>query len=159
MRAKIFRVSGYIVEYDRLNFSEKEDVERLMFEGWYNFVPQQVHIEESEEFELEDENLKVLKDNCDMAILEKHFERAENSTAYGREVVIGGTYKHFKKGKLVKVLAVSRHSERPNEITVVYECSNGVFNRPIDMFLSEVDHEKYPDAKQKYRFELVEVEE
>lgn len=78
-----------------------------------------------------------------------------------RQVVIGGTYRHFK-GFIAKVLTVAIHSET-QELLVVYECTgkgdcdhaDGIYARPIEMFLSEVDHEKYPDVKQKYRFELI----
>ena len=73
-----------------------------------------------------------------------------------REIKVGQKYRHFK-GALVEVIAIAKHSET-NELLVIYihHDTNQVWARPIDMFLGEVDHNKYKDVKQKYRFELEE---
>ena len=69
-------------------------------------------------------------------------------------------YRHFK-GNCYKIIAVGHHSETKERMVVYYDTSgkNSTINdpciRPLDMFMSEVDHEKYPDVKQKYRFEKV----
>ena len=69
-------------------------------------------------------------------------------------------YKHFK-GKRYLILAVGHHSETGEKMVIYRNIAdeNSSFDdpciRPLDMFMSEVDHEKYPDAKQKYRFEKV----
>lgn len=71
------------------------------------------------------------------------------------EVKVNRVYKHFK-GDLYLVEDIAINSET-NEKYVVYRALYGdnlLYIRPYDMFISEVDHEKYPDIKQKYRFEL-----
>ena len=80
-----------------------------------------------------------------------------------RQIQIGGAYRHFK-GFTAKIITVATHTET-GESLVVYECNgkavnsnheDGIYARPLEMFLSEVDHDKYPDVRQKYRFELIE---
>ena len=74
-----------------------------------------------------------------------------------REVTVHGIYRHFK-GKYYIVEGIAKHSET-KEPMVVYRHLYGdksLCVRPLDMFLSEVEHEKYPDVKQKYRFEEAE---
>ncbi len=70
-----------------------------------------------------------------------------------RELKIGGTYRHFK-GNLYVVEGTATDSETGQPL-VLYrpKAGGGLWARPLGMFLSEVDREKYPAATQKYRFE------
>ena len=80
----------------------------------------------------------------------------------------GDIVQHFKREMLdeeecktnkylYEIIGTATHSETRESMMVyksLYE-DGGMYVRPLDMFLSEVDHRKYPDVKQKYRFEKV----
>ncbi|MBO4813211.1 DUF1653 domain-containing protein [Candidatus Saccharibacteria bacterium] len=74
-----------------------------------------------------------------------------------RELVIHGVYRHFK-GNYYLVEDIATHSETKEDM-VVYRPLYGdghLYVRPIEMFLSRVDTDKYPNMNQKWRFELQE---
>lgn len=86
---------------------------------------------------------------------------------------VGDIVQHFKreylKGNwvdssskyLYKIIGFAQHSETKEKFVIYQalykdeksEVNFGLYARPYDMFMSEVDHYKYPDIKQKYRFE------
>ena len=76
----------------------------------------------------------------------------------------GEVWRHFK-GKHYKIICIGHHSETKEKMVVYGWCfgTNKGYTlyrrepciRPLDIFMSEVDRVKYPDVKQKYRFEKV----
>ena len=91
-------------------------------------------------------------------------------------MIPGDIVQHFKRELLgdtentlylYKILEIAEHTETKEKLVIyqaLYEDASkgihfGVFARPYDMFMSEVDHNKYPNIKQKYRFELYKKEE
>lgn len=103
-----------------------------------------------------------------------NIERSDRYYGGDRKLEAGDIVQHFKRETvkdkehsmeyLYIIEAIATHTET-NEKLVVYRALYkddekgvhfNVFARPYDMFMAEVDHEKYPDIKQKYRFELFE---
>lgn len=71
-----------------------------------------------------------------------------------KDSMVGRRYKHFK-GRIYIVTDIAVHTES-DEIMVIYKCFADPFVtwcRPLTMFTSDVDREKYPNVKQKRRFE------
>lgn len=76
------------------------------------------------------------------------------SREYYKDLMVGKRYRHFK-GTIYIVTDIAVHTET-NSLMVVYKDFKNpslVWVRPLQMFLSEVDKDKYPNVKQEYRFE------
>ena len=76
-----------------------------------------------------------------------------------RKIKLNTIYRHFK-GDLYLVMDIVIHSETKEKM-VLYKGLYGdclTYVRPLEMFLSEVDHVKYPNVIQKNRFEEMIIE-
>ena len=73
-------------------------------------------------------------------------------------IQIGRIYRHFK-GDYYLVEAVSKDSETNTDMVIYRKLygDGGLWVRPLSMFLSKVDRDKYPEVSQEYRFQLQEI--
>lgn len=156
--ARIYRVSGYVLDKTDVFPTEKNAKDAIKFYSELNGINfRQLHAEGSVNFILDGKS-KLHDPNCDMAEYEKLFVDNMPVNFEKDRVIVGKVYKHFK-GNKVLVIAISRNTERINDVSVVYECEDGrIWNRPYNMFISKVDKEKYPDVDQEYRFEMLDEE-
>lgn len=85
--------------------------------------------------------------------MNEKMKKQQLAEQYKKEMV-GFRYRHFKGGVYL-VTDIAVHSES-DDLMVIYKSFDNtayVWARPLEMFLSEVDHEKYPEVEQKMRFE------
>jgi hypothetical protein len=93
--------------------------------------------------------------------MERNFNKGDIVKHFKREKMTEEQLKEEPNLYLYEIIGIARHTENKEEV-VVYkplyqtEVMNGVdfVVRPLEMFMSEVDHAKYPNIAQKYRFEL-----
>lgn len=141
--ANIIRFDGFLVD----NSNDHTDCLEL-FRGISEDVTlQQLHLDEAKF------DGKVPKDAGIDTLLEPFKDTSDFK--FDRPIPKDGQmYRHFKTGKVVTVMCVSKHTET-GIMSVVYECDGLIWDRPLSMFMSKVDRDKYSKATQGYRFELV----
>lgn len=67
-------------------------------------------------------------------------------------------YRHFK-GNVYQIITIARHSETKMKMVVYQQlyAPYEVYVRPLDMFMSKIDTKKYPNEKQTFRFERIDI--
>lgn len=88
--------------------------------------------------------------------MERQFKSGDIVQHFKRETIEGDKGSTY----LYMIVGTAVHTES-GELMMIYKplygpppcIGNNLAARPLDMFMSEVDHEKYPNIKQKYRFE------
>lgn len=156
--ATIIKFSGYFVDGMTDSLAAERAVADIKDIVVYRYGYRAAQHVRAEATYLPDNKLsEVVQQNCDLSLCEQHFQKKKSINSYDRPIPQPGEHWiHFKAEKIVEVIAVSRCTESPTSFSVIYRDPNGmVWDRPLDMFMSEVDHEKYPDSKEKYRFSKV----
>lgn len=84
--------------------------------------------------------------------------RTRTEPAQSHPILRGRIYRHFKGDRyLVEDFATDSESGLPVVVYRKLYDDGSLWVRPLEMFAGEVDHAKYPDVRQRYRFELEDV--
>ena len=93
--------------------------------------------------------------------MERKFKKGDIVQHFKREKMTDEQLEEQPNLYLYEIVGTARDTEDKKELMIYkplypVECINGVdfAARPLEMFMSEVDHQKYPDINQKYRFEI-----
>lgn len=114
--AQIFKISGYLID---INDSYTKDDVILSITDKIDMFSQQLHIESTNIEDWDDDN-PLNFENCDLSYCSQYFKNPNNGKCFDRPLPEAGQkYRHFKIGKIVTIVGISRHTET-EEVSVVY---------------------------------------
>lgn len=150
--AKLFKVGGYLLDpTGRLDANMIRS--KIAYGCGYPFVTHYLNVQQEKVRETVRPSAYGLRIAAYL-VAEKYFHSCHLATE-GRMVEVGQIYRHFT-GKEVKILHIAEDTEAPGQYFVVFECDGQIWCKTYGLFLSKVDHNRYPDISQEYCFELVE---